>query len=59
VSRRLETAGGRLQQLPRYVECIGPGRTAAQHHGQQLRIGQGLGATLEQPLAGRRRAATG
>ena len=40
-----------LQQLPRYVECVGPGGTTTQDHGQQFRIGQGLGSALEQPFA--------
>jgi hypothetical protein len=40
-----------LEQLPRYVQCIRPGAAGAQHHGQQLGIRQGLGASLDKALA--------
>ncbi len=46
-----KAAGEVLQQLSRYVECAGARRAAAQDHGQQLRIGQGLRSAFQQPLA--------
>ena len=40
-----------LKKLPGYVQCIRPSAASAQNHGQQLGVGQGVGATLDQALA--------